>query len=120
MPASHDAGRVSASSSKTVVKGIPAAFTVTQSAKAKCTWKVTGQPGSVTAGAGGTNNCTELIDGVWSKTGTDKVTAKVTQSGKTTTDTVTVTVKASTWAPSGGRPGPVSSGSSCFRRFAGW
>ncbi len=95
MPASHDAGRVSASSSKTVVKGIPAAFTVTQSAKAKCTWKVTGQPGSVTAGAGGTNNCTELIDGVWSKTGTDKVTAKVTQSGKTTTDTVTVTVKAS-------------------------
>jgi hypothetical protein len=68
---------------------------ISQSAKAKCTWKVTGQPGSVTAGAGGTNNCTELIDGVWSKTGTDKVTAKVTQSGKTTTDTVTVTVKAS-------------------------
>jgi ABC-type phosphate transport system substrate-binding protein len=95
LPVGHNAGRVTASSAQTVVKGIPAAFTITQSPSAKCTWTVTGLPGSVTAGPGLTNNCTELIDGVWPKAGTVKVTAKVTQSGKTTTDTVTVTVKAS-------------------------
>jgi ABC-type phosphate transport system substrate-binding protein len=95
LPVGHNAGRVAASSAQTVVKGIPAAFTVTQPATAKCTWTVTGLPGPVTAGVGGTNNCTVLIDGVWTTAGTDKVTAKVVQGSKTTTDTITVTVKAS-------------------------
>ncbi len=89
---SQGAGRATAAVSKTVVAGIPAAFTVVQPGTAKCTWKTTGLPGSVTSGV---SNCTNLIDGVFPKAGTVKVTAKVTQSGKTTTIPITVTVKAS-------------------------
>jgi hypothetical protein len=76
-----------------VVAGIPAAFTVTDSsAKAKCSWKVTGKPSSVTAGKGDKNNCTELLDGVFPSPGTKTITAKATSSGATTTFTITVTV----------------------------
>jgi ABC-type phosphate transport system substrate-binding protein len=79
---------------KTVVAGIPSGFTVkASSSSTACTWKVTGQPKTVTAGAGGTNKCTNLIDGVWTVPGTNTITAKVTQGGTTTTITITVTVQ---------------------------
>jgi hypothetical protein len=86
--------RVTATTAKErVVAGIPAAFTVADSgAKAKCTWKVTGLEKSVTQGKGGTNNCTDLIDGVWTSPGTKTVKATATSSGKATTITITVTV----------------------------
>lgn len=90
-PAAHTA---KAGPAKTVVAGIPSGFTVAAASSASaCTWKVTGQPKSVTAGPGGTNNCTNLIDGIWTKPGTNTITAKVTRGGSTTTITVTVTVK---------------------------
>ena len=94
-PTSHSAGRADPAVSKTVVAGIPAAFEVVDSASSKCTWTVTGLPGPVTAGAGGTNNCTDLIDGVFPTAGTVHITAKATAGGTTTTFTITVTVKAS-------------------------
>ncbi len=93
-PASHSAGRADPAVSKTVVAGIPAAFTVVDHATSKCTWTVTGLPGPVTAGAGLTNNCTDLIDGVFPTVGTKHITAKATAGGTTTTFTITVTVKA--------------------------
>jgi ABC-type phosphate transport system substrate-binding protein len=94
-PTSHSAGRADPAVSKTVVAGIPAAFEVVDSASSKCTWTVTGLPGPVTAGAGLTNNCTDLIDGVFPTAGTVHITAKATAGGTTTTFTITVTVKAS-------------------------
>jgi len=78
---------------KTVVAGIPAAFTLVKSSTKACTWKVTGLPGPVTSGVGLKNNCTDLIDGVFPTPGTKTVTAKVTTGGATTTFTVKVTVK---------------------------
>ena len=92
---SQGAGRVNAAVTKTVVAGIPAAFTVVEPSTAKCTWKTTGLPGPVTSGIGGKNNCTNLIDGVFPKPGTVKISAKVTHGGKLTVIPVTVTVKAS-------------------------
>jgi ABC-type phosphate transport system substrate-binding protein len=81
---------------KTVVAGIPSGFTVKAPSSSKaCTWKVTGAPKSVTAGKGGTNNCTDLLDGVWTTPGTNTITAKVTAGGVTTTTTVKVTVQSS-------------------------
>jgi ABC-type phosphate transport system substrate-binding protein len=80
--------------SKTVVAGIPAAFTVIDKGTSKCTWKVTGLPGPVTAGAGDKNNCTDLIDGVFPTVGTKTITAAGTSGGTTTTFTIKVTVKA--------------------------
>jgi ABC-type phosphate transport system substrate-binding protein len=88
------AGRAPAAVTKTVVAGIPAAFTIVQPGTAKCTWKTTGLPGPVTSGTGGANNCTNLIDGVFPKAGTVKITAKVTHGGALTIIPITVTVKA--------------------------
>src|SRR5262249_44242199 len=79
---SQGAGRATAAVSKTVVAGIPAAFTIVQASTTKCVWKTTGLPGPVTSGIGGKNNCTNLIDGVFPKPGTVKITAKVTHGGK--------------------------------------
>jgi ABC-type phosphate transport system substrate-binding protein len=78
-----------------VTVGIPAAFTLKDStATSTCTWKVTGLPTSVTSGKGLTNNCTDLIDGVWPVSGNKTVTATAVSGGVTTTFTVTVTVLA--------------------------
>src|SRR5262245_53105668 len=92
---SQGAGRAAAAISKTAVAGIPAAFTVAQASTTKCTWKTTGLPGPVTSGVGGKNNCTNLIDGVFPKAGTVKITAKVTHGGKVTTIPINVTVRLS-------------------------
>ena len=92
---SHGAGRAPAAVSKTAVAGIPAAFTVVQASTTKCVWKTTGLPGPVTSGVGGKNNCTNLIDGVFPKAGTVKITAKVTHGGKVTTIPISVTVRPS-------------------------
>ena len=92
LPTSPTSARATAVS-KTVVAGIPAAFTIAApSSAAACTWASTGAPGSVTAGAGGTNNCTLLIDGVWPKAAQNTITAKVTAGGTSTVFTITVTV----------------------------
>src|SRR5215813_8711099 len=92
---SQGAGRATAAVSKTVVAGIPAAFTIVQASTTKCVWKTTGLPGPVTSGIGGKNNCTNLIDGVFPKPGTVKITAKVTHGGKVTTIPISVTVRPS-------------------------
>ena len=92
---SQSAGRAPAAVSKTAVAGIPAAFTVVQASMTKCVWKTTGLPGPVTSGVGGKNNCTNLIDGVFPKAGTVKITAKVTHGGKVTTIPISVTVRPS-------------------------
>jgi ABC-type phosphate transport system substrate-binding protein len=81
---------------KTVVAGIPSGFTVKAPSSSKaCTWAVTGTPKSVTSGKGSTNNCTDLIDGIWTVPGTNTITAKVTAGGVTTTTTIKVTVQSS-------------------------
>ena len=78
-----------------VVAGIPAAFKLTDSgATTTCTWKVTGLPTSVTSGKGLTNNCTDLIDGVWPTAGKKTVTATATSGGVASVFNITVTVLA--------------------------
>jgi hypothetical protein len=88
--------RVSATAVKErVVAGIPAAFKLVDSgATTTCTWKVTGLPTSVTSGKGLTNNCTDLIDGVWPAAGKKTVTATATSGGVATVFNITVTVLA--------------------------
>jgi ABC-type phosphate transport system substrate-binding protein len=95
-PSGHISRIPAATVTKTAVAGIPSGFTVKAgSSSSACTWTVTGQPKSVTAGKGGTNNCTMLIDGVWTVPGTNTITAKVTAGGTTTTTTIKVTVQSS-------------------------
>jgi ABC-type phosphate transport system substrate-binding protein len=81
---------------KTVVSGIPASILLTNPAGTgtKCTVKVTGLPGPVTAGTSSSvaKGCTVEIEGVWPTPGTKTVTIKFTAGGTTTTLTLTVTV----------------------------
>jgi ABC-type phosphate transport system substrate-binding protein len=80
---------------RTVVAGIGSSTTVTFSSSEKCTKvKVTGLPGSVTAGTASSvkKGCEVEVEGVWPKPGTKKVTFAFTASGKTTTVTETFTV----------------------------
>jgi ABC-type phosphate transport system substrate-binding protein len=82
-------------SNTTVVAGIAASTTVTFSSSEKCTKvKVTGLPGSVTAGTASSvkKGCEVEVEGVWPKPGSHKVTFAFTASGKTTTSTETFTV----------------------------
>jgi len=87
---------VAAAISKTVVAGIPASILDKHTSSVKCTVKVTGLPGPVTAGTSASVNhgCTVEIEGVWPTPGTKTVTIKFTAGGTTTTDTLTVTVLA--------------------------
>ena len=72
--------------------GIPTGFQeVATPTTAKCTWTVTpALPKTVTLGAGGTNSCTVLIDGVWTTPKTTAYTVKVTAGGSSATKTVKV------------------------------
>ena len=88
--------RVAATIKKTVVAGIPASISVKQTSSVKCTVKVTGLPGPVTAGTSSSVNhgCTVEIEGVFPTPGTKTITIKFTAGGTTTTDTLTVTILA--------------------------
>jgi ABC-type phosphate transport system substrate-binding protein len=93
--------RVAATIKKTVVAGIPASILVKQTSSVKCTVKVTGLPGPVTAGTSASVNhgCTVEIEGVFPTPGTKTITIKFTAGGTTTTDTLTVTVLAKPCEP---------------------
>jgi ABC-type phosphate transport system substrate-binding protein len=92
-PAPHVAANTA---KKTVVAGIPASILLTNPAGTgtKCTVKVTGLPGPVTAGTSSkvAKGCKIEIEGVWPTPGTKTVTIKFTAGGTTTTLTLTVTV----------------------------
>ncbi len=81
---------------KNVVSGIPSSILVTNPAGTteKCTVKVTGLPGPVTAGTSSSvkKGCQVEIEGVWPTPGKKTVTIKFTASGTTTADTLTVNV----------------------------
>jgi len=88
---------------KTVVAGIPASMLFTNPAGTgtKCTVKVTGLPGPVTAGTSSTvaKGCTVELEGVWPTPGTKTVTIKFTAGTTTTTLTDTVTILAKPCEP---------------------
>ena len=92
---------VAAAISKTVVAGIPASILDKHTSSVKCTVKVTGLPGPVTAGTSASVNhgCTVEIAGVFPTPGTKTITIKFTAGGTTTTDTLTVTVLAKPCEP---------------------
>jgi PBP superfamily domain len=83
---------------KNVVSGIPSSILITNpgGTSAKCTVKVKGLPGPVTAGTSSSvkKGCEVEIEGVWPSSGKKTVTITFTASGKTTTDTLTVNVLA--------------------------
>jgi ABC-type phosphate transport system substrate-binding protein len=106
-PTSTHARLAATTVSKTVVRGIPAAFQLTKTGTGttKCTWKVTkgSFPSSVTHLPGTkttpkNTTCSYLIDGVWptaTKSGKpDTFTITATAGSSTTTFTVKVTVQA--------------------------
>jgi ABC-type phosphate transport system substrate-binding protein len=84
------------SSTQDFIDGIPGGFQLSATPKTSpCTWTVTSSPAlpvSVTTAHGGKNNCSEVIDGVWTPAATYTVTAKaVGASTKTFKVTVSVT-----------------------------
>jgi ABC-type phosphate transport system substrate-binding protein len=87
---------IAATAKKQVVAGIPASIKLTNpgGTGTKCTVKVTGLPGPVTAGTASTVNkgCTVEIEGVWPTPGTKTVTVKFTAGGTTTTTILSVAV----------------------------
>ena len=88
--------RVAATAKKTVFAGIPASIKLTNpgGTSTKCTVKVTGLPGPVTAGTASSVNkgCTVEIEGVFPTPGTKTITIKFTAGGTTTTTILSVTI----------------------------
>jgi ABC-type phosphate transport system substrate-binding protein len=91
-PAVH----VAATAKKTVIAGLPASILLTNpgGTSTKCTVKVTGLPGPVTAGTASSvkKGCEVEIEGVWPTPGNKTVTVKFTAGGTTTTVLMAVTV----------------------------
>ncbi len=89
--------KISGPVTATVVAGIPTAlqFSATPNT-AKCTWTISPNvPASVTKGSGGTNKCSFLVDGVFTKPATTTYTITATAGTSSGTKKTKVTVAAS-------------------------